>query len=323
MIEEFDKVFIMNQGNRIIATKLTAATGLTEMVTKSVINTIMTSKSESVHLTRSKKFKKIILNPEINWNIKYMVKHSAKFNKLTFNGTLTELKTRELKNEENHGTFWIARQPFSKGAMRFAYLATNQESPLKKYIAKESLSHDEEFNTEKYYKEVIENHIISAYLAKLFSQEIVKIGIYKLKVRYVDIIYLQSKENGKFYTFEDYLDGDFQKWISNGGVIDEDIYSCILDAFAHWTYQATNEYLVVLDLQGVLKKDSDYHEFMLTDPAIICPEDLFKFGPTNLGIKGVKKYFETHRCNHICNRLNLIKHKYQKKADRESDSCVF
>jgi len=324
MIEEFDKELLVNQGKKISVAKLASAIGLTEMVTKSVVTTIMTSKSETKnHLTKYKKLKTIVLNPTINWDISKMEMLNATLKKPFYDGKLLDIKSKKPDYEEKQGTFWIAKNPFSKGAMRFAYLATNQTSPLVKYVAKESLASDEEYNTEKYYKEFMENHVFSSYLAKLFNKELRKIGISNLIVNYVDISYLHTIENGKYYTFEEFVEGEFLKWISNAGVVDEDIYSCVIDAFAHWTYYITSEYLIVLDLQGIIRnKHGNIREFVLTDPAIICPEGLERFGPTNLGIKGVKKYFETHRCNHICQKLKLIKHKYQTKTDRESKDCI-
>jgi hypothetical protein len=322
MIEEFDKELLTNQGNKISVVKLASAIGLTDMVTKSVVTTIMNSKSESVHLTKYKKMKTITLDSSINWDISKMEKYDATFKRANFNGKLLDIKIKNPDYEESNGSLWIAKNPFSKGAMRFAYNATNQISPLVKYVAKESLSNDEEYNTEKYYKEFMENHVLSSYLAKLFSRELQKIEIHNLAIKYVDISYININENGKYYTFEEFIEGEFLKWISNGGVIDEDIYACVIDAFAHWTYYITDEYLIVLDLQGILKSRDGRKEFILTDPAIICPEDLKRFGPTNLGIKGIQKYFEKHRCNHICQKLKLAKHRYQSKPDRENGSCI-
>ena len=61
----------------------------------------------------------------------------------------------------------------------------------------------------------------------------------------------------------------------------------------------------------------DNKEYVLTDPAIACPEDHDRFTASNLGIKGVQKFFQSHQCNHICKHLKLKKHKYQVKPDRE------
>ena len=62
----------------------------------------------------------------------------------------------------------------------------------------------------------------------------------------------------------------------------------------------------------------DNKEYILTDPAITCPESPDRFSASNLAIKGVQKYFQTHQCNNICKYLKLKRHAYQKKPDRES-----
>lgn len=55
----------------------------------------------------------------------------------------------------------------------------------------------------------------------------------------------------------------------------------------------------------------DSNKYILTDPAITCPDDFDRFSLTNLSRKGLKKFFESHQCNHICEKLKLKKHDYQ------------
>ncbi|RNA03941.1 elongation factor 2 [Brachionus plicatilis] len=86
------------------------------------------------------------------------------------------------------------------------------------------------------------------------------------------------------------------------------------NSFAHWTYQATKEYLIVNDLQGFRLNEKQY---FLTDPAISSPEGFDRFSTTNLSLKGIKRFFRTHQCNHICKHLKLIKHRYQILPDRD------
>lgn len=92
-----------------------------------------------------------------------------------------------------------------------------------------------------------------------------------------------------------------------------------IDAFSHWSYQVTDEYLIVTDLQGMIVNNKDY---ILTDPAISSPEGHDRFSTTNLGTKGVKKFFETHQCNHICKHLKLKKHPYQTLPDRKMSAMM-
>ena len=42
----------------------------------------------------------------------------------------------------------------------------------------------------------------------------------------------------------------FKKWNNNAGYVSDKIYSSTLDAFSHWTYDVTEGFLIVVDLQG-------------------------------------------------------------------------
>ena len=60
-------------------------------------------------------------------------------------------------------------------------------------------------------------------------------------------------------------------------------------------------YFKVVDLQGV--KNGGWI-FRLTDPVIHC-KDVTRFGRTNLGEKGMERFFTTHKCNEICSLMDL------------------
>ena len=100
----------------------------------------------------------------------------------------------------------------------------------------------------------------------------------------VSMICVQVTE--KYYTLEEFIEGHFVKWNNNSSYVNQEDYSATVNAFAHWTHQITNEYLTVTDLQGFVKSETEY---ILTDPAILSPESLLRFGVTNLGIKGLRK----------------------------------
>ncbi|ETV83136.1 hypothetical protein H257_04859 [Aphanomyces astaci] len=63
-------------------------------------------------------------------------------------------------------------------------------------------------------------------------------------------------------------------------------------AFTHWTWAATNGYLMVVDLQG---QRVDHHTLVLTDPAIHCIIGVRFAGGTNLGPRGMAKFLP-HTC---------------------------
>lgn len=80
-------------------------------------------------------------------------------------------------------------------------------------------------------------------------------------------------------------------------IIDEDVPQ----AFSHWSYVYTKGQSLVCDLQGVLTTS----RFELTDPAIHSSGRSRKFGATDQGKKGQHLFFETHKCNPLCEVLHL------------------
>ena len=75
--------------------------------------------------------------------------------------------------------------------------------------------------------------------------------------------------------------------------------SMVLQAFSHWTYEDSKNYLIIVDLQGVQKGN----EFVLTDPAIHSEDQ--SYGETDFGNEGMKTFFKTHVCGAICKEMNL------------------
>jgi len=133
------------------------------------------------------------------------------------------------------------------------------------------------------------------------------------------------------------LEGRFTKWNNNAGAVlqasapqllskpgatlgiveeeeeDEDeeeidVYD-VPQAFSHFTFQASGGMQLVCDLQGTW---NEHDGFLLTDPVVHYvsasnPELRHKNGATDKGLNGVRKFFETHKCNALCHRLGLKK----------------
>jgi len=147
----------------------------------------------------------------------------------------------------------------------------------------------------------METHSVAVFLAREFYKVnpatkicYLNISIVKFKDRY-------GKE--KMYTSETLLENyekGFKKWTNNTSFVNKDSYSETIVAFSHWTYEKTGGYLMICDLQGVQENGT----YVLTDPAMHCV-DVLRFGTTNLGTDGMKKFFKTHRCNDVCRKLGL------------------
>ena len=116
---------------------------------------------------------------------------------------------------------------------------------------------------------------------------------------------IHINETGYYYSIEHFVEGIFKKWMNNEGNVNLEEYSSLLNAFSHWTFEYTQGYLIVTDLQGFVYKNN---EFILTDPALVCSDEPNRFGLTNRGFKSVYNFFEKHQCNYICRFLKLKKH---------------
>ena len=113
-----------------------------------------------------------------------------------------------------------------------------------------------------------------------------------------------ARINGTKYLLEPYI-RYFEKFTSNNGwVAPKENHPhawkvMMLEAFSHFTYEESGGRLIVCDLQGhyrYKKWAPRKSRLELTDPAICSQER--KFGPTDLGIKGIQSFF----CNHVCNK---------------------
>ena len=314
MINEFDVELVSLNGVKIHVLNLSSVDGLTHLVTESIVTTITKSKSISMHSTHGKKLKTIYVDPSsLNWSKTKMKKYKADYYTAKYTSTIDEIKFKSIEYEKKSVEIYIQEKPFAKGSIRFAYAGLLNGNI--KSVLKQSAFTDAESNSMKFLKEQIENQVISACLAKTFFDKLKA----EKSIRFIDVNMIHIVEEGLYFCIEPFISGEFKKWMNNAGVINEDIYSCTLDAFSHWTYQITSEYLIVTDLQGMI---IDNKEYILTDPAISSPDSPNRFSTTNLGQKGVKKFFETHSCNHLCKHLELKKHLYQCKTDRVMNTMM-
>jgi hypothetical protein len=81
----------------------------------------------------------------------------------------------------------------------------------------------------------------------------------------------------------------------------------IPQAFSHWTYRASNQQLMVCDLQG---QPSINGFFEFTDPSIHFHSERSKYGKTDHGSIGINNFFKTHQCNHLCRILGIANNSY-------------
>jgi len=104
------------------------------------------------------------------------------------------------------------------------------------------------------------------------------------------------REN-EYVSLEPFLAGHWQKFNSNGGWCSES--ALLLQTFSHWSACKSGYKYLLCDLQGVERGN----EYLITDPCIHSLDQIH--GPTDLGVSGMEKFLEGHRCNFICQELGL------------------
>jgi hypothetical protein len=119
---------------------------------------------------------------------------------------------------------------------------------------------------------------------------------------------------------ERFIEGSYKKFSNNAGFVNFDDPALTLQAFSHWTYERTNGNMIVVDLQGI--DIGDNQTYLLTDPCIHST-DLMRFGRTNLGTPGIKRFFQTHLCNVICHALKLQEKEHQTETTSSKYDSYF
>ncbi|GAB5360449.1 hypothetical protein AAMO2058_000629100 [Amorphochlora amoebiformis] len=187
--------------------------------------------------------------------------------------------------------------PFARGNLRLAHhmlaCLSKRDKRLGRpqhYVAKISI---DPFEDPRSYLEDVATQRCAREYAKMYN-------IYKppKKVKFVEayVISLMNRPRAPLCAVEPYIDGTYKKHNNNWGFINNKDERNTPHAFSHFTYEASRHQLLICDIQGV----GDIY----TDPQIHSVNGE-GFGKGNMGRRGFKKFFSTHRCNSICKFLKL------------------
>jgi len=229
--------------------------------------------------------------------------------------TLEDFRVTEIDHKTLTQTGMVLSSlPFAKGSMRYAYFLTipgGHPMVVKKYN-KANLEHINS-RLKISMKEMLFRDVATYLAAKFYAEWFNKLSegnewkVYFVKPFIVDI-------DGELYFGEPFQDGKFVKWNDNTGQVNlskegvRQLMNNVVGTFSHFTYHASGENLMVVDIQGW----DNNCQITFTDPQIHTRQVAHsgcqlakKFSVGNLGRAGMCRFFSTHECTTNCAYLKL------------------
>lgn len=209
--------------------------------------------------------------------------------------------------------FVIEEKEFAAGGFRKAFKAMSITEGFNKgtWVVKSYLEtavqliKDTGQTTEEHTRKSVQMQYLARNFASQLKEAIAKdkLDEYGESFEYKSV-YMGIAEDGELLTAEEFIPGDFVKFINNNGIVcEEDTMLCKkAQAFSHFTYEKSQGKVMVLDIQG--------SGYTLYDPEI-ASADLqsedggYQFCTGNLAQNAIESFFEVHQCNSYCKLLKL------------------
>ena len=201
----------------------------------------------------------------------------------------------------------ISKEKFASGGFRNAYDCTALSGLKGRYVLKKYQEDKVENivelfgSLEIHTRKIVQMHSLARHFTLKLENEIP--AGFGASFLYNKVYYAQLDD--QFITIEQYLSGDFQKYINNTGEIIHRAGGDLAlkaEMFSHYTYVKSQNQLMVLDIQGA--------NYSLCDPEIASSQlvddnDNILFCNGNLSSQAIDTFVSQHVCNKFCKLLQL------------------
>jgi len=184
-----------------------------------------------------------------------------------------------------------SRRPFAEGGLRAVYHMWDQSDPDTMYCAKLSKDQRDEKTKQIYFQDV-KAQAIASQLGRIFNSRFPP-----KTVEFIHAYVLVLPDRGNAVCgVERFISGTYFKYNDNTHWENE-LHRNTPAAFSHFTYEVSNHEILVCDIQGV----GDCY----TDPQVHSVLPGSGFGKGDRGAAGIRDFLSSHRCNKVCEYLNL------------------
>ena len=219
-----------------------------------------------------------------------------------------------------HLSFIIEDNPFAEDGFRHVFKAkeNGKDCVIKKFF-ESTMDNMKELNSNLVIKESVETlarkSIQMHMLALNFAEQLKESISGNEKQNFCETFsYKRTKlgriiKTNEFVTIEDFIQGDFEKYINNDGTVSSNNSASdrVLKAecLAHSSYQKLNHELMLLDIQGVGYQL--YHAESATATGLCSDDCELRFCMGNLATEACSLFLTFHVCNKYCGICGLQK----------------
>lgn len=255
-----------------------------------------------------KDFKESEFHPSEIFNIYSITPNLSKLNLEHIENLPIELKLTSNWNAE------LQTSIYTSGSFRDVYLfKVIKDGKEYQYLAKAPKGKNS-YSSKQEVLDEWRSNVVARHMAKKFKSKILEKILEKAEyeILFNEVLIAEKPGFPIFYAVERVIQGPFTKYNNNFGWVADfseekdkksayHSFNKVAQAFSHFTFQNSNGNILVADLQGVLNK--------LTDPVVLTKNLIDKLNDDekdgNLGKFGMVKFFESHKCNHICKAIEL------------------